>query len=260
MSPKIMLFDVETAPMLSYHWQRYNINIHQPQVVEEGHVLCWYAKELGEDNWVSSSMDDYDSFESDIESGDDYNVVHDCWTMLDEADVVIGHNIKQFDHKVMQGRFMLHGLGLPSPYKMIDTRNIAKQQFRLSSNKLEDLSILLGIGKKKGNEEGFELWRKCLKGDTEAWGNMNRYCKNDVDLLEEVFLRLRPYIKNPPNMGVLKGENVCPNCGSSHIQSRGYATTQSGVYQRFQCQEEGCAHWFRGDKMVSKPTSYRSIS
>lgn len=255
--PKIILFDCETSPMESYHWQRYGVDIYQPQVKRESHVLCWHAKELGTSNHWSSSMDEYDSFESDIESSNDYNVVHDCWTLFDEAAVLVGHNIKQFDHKVMQGRFMYHGLGLPSPYKMIDTRQVAKQQFRLSSNKLEDLSILLGIGKKKGNEEGFALWRKCLDGDEKAWRDMNRYCKNDVKLLEEVFLRLRPYIKNPPNMGTMMGGPVCPNCGGSHIQARGFATTQAGRYQRYQCQD--CGHWFRDAKRTDSPTDYRSL-
>ena len=67
----------------------------------------------------------------------------------------------------------------------------------------------------------------------------------DVILLEEVYLKLRPWMNNHPNLGVfdVEPEPSCPKCGSTDLHWRGYATTQAGKFHRFQCQ--GCGGWGR---------------
>ena len=102
----------------------------------------------------------------------------------------------------------------------------------------------LGLGK-KAQTGGFDLWKRCLKGDPKAWAKMLKYNKKDVVLLEKIYLKIRPYIKNHPNLGVYIDEDraSCVNCGSFRIQYRGYATTKVSKFRRFQCQE--CGTWSR---------------
>ena len=45
--PKILCFDLENTPILSYHWSRYNINVSPIQTLEESRVLCFGAKWVG---------------------------------------------------------------------------------------------------------------------------------------------------------------------------------------------------------------------
>jgi len=133
----------------------------------------------------------------------------------------------------------------PSPYKVVDTLLAARSQFAFSSNKLDDLGETLGLGRRV-EHEGFELWRKCMNGEKKAWKDMLRYNEQDVVLLEAVYLRLLPYIKNHPNVNVIMDQTKCKctACGSSKLHKRGYAYTNASKFQRFQCQD--CGKWSRG--------------
>lgn len=92
---------------------------------------------------------------------------------------------------------------------------------------------------------GFELWLECLRQNEEAWAEMRKYNIQDVLTLEEVYTKMRPWIRNHPNVGVLKEEHdtVCPKCGSARLVHRGYATTSVGKYQRYRCSD--CGGWSR---------------
>lgn len=72
---------------------------------------------------------------------------------------------------------------------------------------------------------------------------MERYNKQDVRLLEKVYLKLRPWADKHPHQGV-RGLEQCPRCGSDKLQKRGFMASAQGVlYRRLQCQ--GCGGWCR---------------
>jgi hypothetical protein len=120
----------------------------------------------------------------------------------------------------------------------------------LASNKLDYLGKLLGVGRKIKTEPG--LWMRVLNGDSKAVKEMIPYNVQDVLLLRDVYLKLRPYTKNHPNLE-LYGIEGCPYCGHTHVQSRGTEIAKdkgthkavSRIYRRFQCQNPECGGWFR---------------
>jgi hypothetical protein len=127
---------------------------------------------------------------------------------------------------------------------MIDTLKEAKAHFAFTSNKLDSLGELLGCGRKV-EHEGFELWRKCMNGDLKAWKNMCKYNEQDVILLEKVYLKLRPFMKNHPNVNLdgKVSKCKCPACGSSNLIKRGYAYTNASKFARLRCKD--CGKWSR---------------
>lgn len=131
------------------------------------------------------------------------------------------------------------GLPPPAPYKQLDTKKIAKKYFSFTSNKLDDLGRYLGIGQKL-DTGGYGLWLGCEEGDPKAWKKMKRYNKQDVVLLEEVYLKLRPWIANHP---AVDNRDNCPKCNSANMQKRGYGFNKTSKYQRFQCMD--CGGWSR---------------
>ena len=84
-----------------------------------------------------------------------------------------------------------------------------------------------------------------MEGDEPAQKRMARYCKQDVKLLEKLYLKIRPFIRNHPHMGEVKGHE-CGACGSRHLQSRGYRRTKTMRIQRLQCQK--CGSWSDGKR------------
>ena len=80
----------------------------------------------------------------------DYELAKELHKLLDEADFMVAHNLKQYDFKVANTRFAAHGLPPISPTKLIDTLEIAKKNFRFPDNKLNTTTTLYsyqsGIG------------------------------------------------------------------------------------------------------------------
>lgn len=237
--PRILLFDIETAPLLANVWGMWKQNVGWNQLREDWYMLTWAAKWLGEEQVLGDS----NHFHGDCR--DDTGIVTSLHALLDEADMVIAHNGNRFDIKKVNTRFLAAGLAPPSPYRKIDTLNEAKKNFAFTSNRLDALGDALGLGRKI-DTGGFDLWRRCMEGDELAFEEMLEYNMRDVELLESVYFRLRPWMNNHPNLGVYyaDGQETCPKCGSTHIQWRGTATTQTGKYRRFQCQN--CGGWGRG--------------
>lgn len=241
---KILLFDIETSPNLGAYFQLYKEgNIVWTE--KNWHVMSWVAKWLGDKKTIIKALPDYPGYKKNPE--DDKALCEDLWKLLDEADVVIAHNGDQFDIKKMNARFIVNGLKPPTPFVSIDTKKVAKKYFNFDSNKLNDLGVILGLGEKE-DTGGIELWKQCINGDMDAWKTMKKYNKQDVLLLEKVYLHMRPWMTNHPNMNLLGDTNhSCPNCASAHMQKRGTGRTRTTVYQRYQCQD--CGAWSRGEKI-----------
>jgi hypothetical protein len=162
--------------------------------------------------------------------------------LLDEADIVIAHNGDRFDMRKANARFVYHNLGPVSPVKQIDTLKSARRYFMFNSNKLDNLGKHLGVGAKV-DTGGFATWAGCMRGDMKAWKTMTKYAKQDVDLLRNVYMKLRPWMANHPNLNVYSGESCCPTCGSDDLQRRGQRYTQVATYQQWYC--NSCGAWSR---------------
>ncbi len=251
--PKILLYDVETAANIGAIWQKYEQNVLWYE--KEWYMLCFAYKWLDQKGTKAVALPDFKWYEKNKEN--DKKVLEALWKLFDEADIVIAHNGNNFDQKKSNARFIFHGMTPPSPYKTIDTLKVARRYFKFNSNKLDDLGELLGLGRKL-ETGGLPLWKGCMEGDEKAWKKMIRYNKQDVVLLEEVYLKLLPWMTNHPNLNkYLQTEHSCPNCSSFDLQRRGKESTVGNVnlYQRWQC--KSCGKWSRSrvaDKDIIKPS------
>ena len=246
-TPKILIFDLETAPLSAYVWGRWNQNVFLDATISEWFVLCWSAKWLYSDYIMSNKLTSEEAINED-----DSRIMKSLWKLIDEADIVIAHNAKKADIKWMNTRFILNDLNPPSSYHIIDTLEVAKREFKFSSNKLDALAGYFGIEHKLDTD--FNLWKRCLKGDEEALNYMCEYNKVDVEILEEVYLQLRPWIKNHPNCGNLltSVEPICSICSSKNLEllEDKYYYTSIGKYQLYRC--KNCGAISRGRVNLNK--------
>lgn len=236
MKTKILFYDIETSPLLGYTWAKYEQNVLDVQ--REWYVLSFSAK-WKDGGTITKALPDYKLYKK--EPHNDRELIKDLWELFNEADIIIGHNSNKFDNKKSNARFIAHGLTPPEPYKTVDTLKVARQHFSFTSNRLDDLGKALGVGRKV-KTGGFDLWLRCLAGDMKAWALMKKYNKQDVVLLEKVYLKLRPWATNHPNLSLFEERPICPKCGSKKIHFRGYAMTSTSKYRRFQCE---CGGWGR---------------
>lgn len=224
--------------MLGYVWGLWENNLGLNQVKSDWHVLAWAAKWLGDAPSKIMYMDQRRA--KNIE--DDKQILKGIWNLLDEADIVITQNGKAFDEKKLNARFILNGMQPPSSYKHIDTKKIASRKFAFTSNKLEYMTdkLCTKYKKQKHNKfSGFDLWSQCLQGNIKAWKEMEKYNKYDVLSLEELYTKLQPW-DNSINFSLYEDRPTLQcNCGSTKIESKGFAYTAVGKYRRYRCRDCG---------------------
>ena len=234
---KTLIFDIENAPNLGYIWGKYEQNVIEYE--KEWYILSFSYKWLGEKKVKSFSLPDFKSYKKD--KTNDKELLKELWKLLDEADIVIGHNSDKFDIRKSHSRFIYHGMNKPSTYKTVDTLKVARKHLLCNSNKLTDLCKYLKIGEKV-ETGGFKLWRECMDGDMKAWKKMIKYNKHDVIITEKLYLKLRPWMDNHPNLALMDGkERACPTCSSPKVIKNGFAYSRVGVFQKWIC--KNCGAW-----------------
>lgn len=237
---KVLLLDIETAPILGYVWGLWENNLALNQVKQDWYILSWSAKWLGDPPANVMYADQRNA--KNIE--DDSKLLQGIWKLMDEADVIIGQNSKKFDIKKLNARFIQNGYAPPSSYRQIDTLTLAKKHFGFTSNKLEHMTDKLCVKYKKlkhSDFSGFELWKQCMANNPKAWTSMEKYNKYDVLSLEELYLKLAPWDKNI-NFNVFRDEldNVCNACGHDVFITKGFVHTNTGKHVRLVC--DNCGH------------------
>lgn len=247
---KILYYDLETAPILGTVWRKWKDNLIW--VEQDSYILCFAYKWDGERKTQVVSLPDFPGYEDDRE--DDRELVKELWRLLDEADIVVAHNGNRFDERVANARFVLHGLDPPSSYRTIDTLMVARRYFRFTSNSLNDLARVLGLGRKAQHaHHNYKIWRGCMLGDPSAWKKMTVYNAQDVRLLERVYKRLRPWIKGHPRVMLMNDTLICPKCAGRLVRN-GHRYTKTMTYRRFRCKQCGGESYERlSDKLVPKP-------
>lgn len=243
--PRIILWDIETTHNLAAVFQlKHNDYINADNIVQERIIICAAWKELGKRTVHAISTLD-NSLKTGANRLNDQYVCGKLHEVLSSADVIIAHNGDEYDIKFTKGRMLVHGFPPLPPILSIDTLKVARKQFLLNANNLNYLGSLLKVGNKKPTKQG--LWLKVLQGDESAIRQMVTYNKEDVRLLERVFLKLRPHIADHTNRQLFgtsgHGRLDCPRCGSADVQSRGIHRAMTQTYQRYQC--KACAGWFR---------------
>lgn len=229
--PKILIFDIETAPLKGLFWRVWKENIAPAQLLEDWFMLTWVAKWLGDVDLYYSGLTAKEAVEKD-----DRRIIADLWEMVDQADIVVAHNAKRFDIPKMNSRFLKYDMPPPSPYRMIDTLLIAKKKFGQTYNSLNELARFLGFDLKMDTD--FSLWEKSIDGDKKSLSKMLEYNKGDVKILEDVYMRLRPWMNSHPNVSLYYPDDVerCHRCGSPDIQwTKDFYYTPTNKYQVYQC-------------------------
>jgi predicted RNA-binding Zn-ribbon protein involved in translation (DUF1610 family) len=250
---KILVWDIETIPIKAYLWGIWNQNVLVDNIIEDFALSCVSWSWVGENKvHTVSLLDDLKAFKKN--PYDDSVVVKAVHKVLQEADVVVAHNGDRFDTKKFNTKAFLLGLDPLPKIPSVDTLKVAKKHFSFTSNKLDYIAKSLGFGGK--DNITMADFRGIAEGDVNSLKKMVRYNRKDVKILKSVYLRIRGWIDNHPNLNMILNSTVsiCPNCGSTDLRHKGYRYTQAGRYQRYQCQSCG-ANPSSGtiDRAVSSP-------
>ena len=242
--PRIGLIDIETAPLEGNTWGLFDQNIGLNQITQEWAIISFCYKPLG----GKRSTLVYEDNRHEADPRHDYKLLQSLWSIMHDNDILIAQNGRRFDIRKIRARLILNDFQPHRPVKVEDTMLMARQVAAFTSNKLEWLSTYLSKVQKSKHKEfpGFELWSECLKGNQRAWAAMKKYNIPDVLSMEEVYLKLRPWVRGHTNVAAYSDHATlaCPVCGGHHmIEDDRHAFTNVGEYLQYRCGD--CGAWSR---------------
>lgn len=251
-SAKILFLDIETLPLEVFAWGlKHNDYISPDKIIKDWSIACWGAKWLFDSKTYGAVVTPEEAI-----ARKDSSIVREMWKLMDEADVIVTQNGKEFDLKRLNTKFLLEGLPPPMYYGHIDTLLVLRGKFSFSSNKLDYVNELLGLGRK--TPMGMEDWIECSKGNEVFLKKMLKYCKRDVGIHEEMYLKIRPWIQPHANLGIYadSDSDLCPNCQSSELKWGRRYVTATGAYNAFRCM--GCGSIGRSTNQKEKAVAVRN--
>lgn len=229
--PKILLLDIETLPMEVRVWGLYKQRISHESVIKDYCIVSWAAKWLYDSEIIGDVLTPEEAI-----NRDDGRIMGTMWKMLNDADVVVAHNGKMFDIRKLNARFWINKMKPPAPYKLIDTLIEYQKVMGLSSFKMDFISKL--INRRGKIETNYQLWIDCSEGEQESLDYMFEYNKNDVAILEEAYLEIRPWMTTHPNLAIIgeATDKCCVYCGSTAISESGFYYTPAGRFATYRCE------------------------
>lgn len=248
MSPRILVFDIETQRAVLETWDLWPKYIPIDNVLVPTRVLCFAAKFVGESKIKFHAAWDDD----DTEAFD--KMIRKAWDLLDQADIVVGWNSDRFDVQYFNAAFGRLGMGPPSPYRSLDLIKVVKKSFAKGELSMKlDWYSRQWLGDQKTHHEGLDLWREIRYGDDAqkraAQRVMKKYNIHDVELTEQLFEKFKPWTGiNYALYEDREGAAICTKCSSENIHRRGHFFTTAFKYQRYRCND--CGSWSRGKRMV----------
>lgn len=244
--PKILILDIETAPMTVFAFQLKTDYISPDNIITPTYVICWAAKWIGDSHIMGDVVTS-----KEAKNQDDKRVCESIHTLLSQADLVVAFNGDRFDFKKLNYRFIVNDMYPPSEYRTIDPIVSLRSQFGFDSNRLDHTNAMFGLETKLHTD--FNLWKKCFSGDNIALNTMLVYNKQDVNILEQHYMRIRPWMKRHPNLGIYfewEGE-MCRICGSKNVREvlDKFHYTNLGKYSLYHCTDCGAESQGRSNEL-----------
>jgi DNA polymerase elongation subunit (family B) len=246
---KTVFIDIETSPILAYVWRTGKTQITIDALLPDSMVkiICISYRWSTEKKAQCIYWD---------ENRNDKQLLVDFLKAIEGAECVIGHNEKSFDIKIINARIAYHQLKTQLPIMLIeDTLLLFRKVMNLPSMKLDYLCHYFGI--KRKIKTTMDLWiQVCYYNNRKKLLEMGKYCNGDVNILHTLYMKTRPYLTSKMNSAIINENNrICPMCGFTKIQHRGFKYTGLGKYQIFHC--VSCGKWGTyGKNLIAGTAAY----
>lgn len=247
---KILLWDVELSLATYYAYPAKKPQyLNATQIKHRQFMISAAWKWHGEkETHAVSVLDNLQRFGKSHR--DDYCVVKKIGEVIEQADVLCGHNADNFDLKHLNYIRSLHGMNPLPNKKTIDTLKEARKHFKAPSNSMDNLLKAWGhVGKQE--KPDFQDWIKAAEGDVATILKVVRYNKYDIEGQEFLYDKIRPFMHSHPNSNIYnETQEQCPKCGSSEMSKRGFTYTKTSKRQQYQC--KSCGGWSTAGKNLLK--------
>lgn len=233
-----LFYDIETSFCQGSFWRPgFKQTIRPEQILKHAQIICI--------SWKWEGEDQVHHLDWGLKKQCDKKLLKKFIKVLDKADEIVAHNGDRFDIKWIRARAAYHNLIMRPDYRSIDTLKLCKRYFNLPAYTLKHIAEYFELTHKL-ESGGLKNWIDVIvHKDKDALDNMLYYCDGDIITLEEVFHKIRPYIKASFNYPALRHEAKwrCPECGQLPVCNKSYTTTMGTIRRMMHC-KHGCGQYF----------------
>lgn len=152
-----------------------------------GELLCYSTLDIGEDTPISTFVD---------KESNELSVLLAAKDELQDANVIVGWNSKLHDIPFLNARLSKYGYRPIQPQMHIDLMYYAGgSSMKIGSKKLDNVAKYFKLDNQKTVLD-WDIWKAASKGDQEAIEYIVDHCEQDVRVLEAVYWRLIPNVRN----------------------------------------------------------------
>lgn len=250
MSAKVLILDIERLPAWTKPLPIWDMKGLRYKYLTPADIDTWSRTFCHAYKWLGERTV---SWMAEWEEGGRRGFLERTSELLQEADLIVGHNMRDFDLPHLTGELILENLPVPALPKVFDTLRTMQKHGNLENNQLDTLDKRFGF-RGKTDKYRIDMATAAANGDVKQQQRIIRYAQGDIRATERVYLRLRPV--GNINLGLFADDPtrpVCPKCESTKVQRRGYATKNALRYPRYQCQS--CGGWATGRSAVKEAGS-----
>lgn len=205
--------------------------IHPDNVLEWPSTLCFAA------SWYGPAPAGFAKREFHALWTGTADAMHEAaFRLYDAAKMAVTYNGVGFDNRHLTSGWTERGMGRPSTWRDIDLLKVARASQGWESKTLDSVCKRLQIPA-KNDKYSVETARAAAGGDTKAQKKLERYNRNDEQILGAVLERLMPYVKGLPHVAPSLGDSKpsCPRCASFDVTRVGTYTPGTNNYPEYRC-------------------------
>lgn len=239
---KVLIYDIETSKTPFELWWSGNQFVNGNNALDDSKIVTISYK------WLNS--DTVGVLKWNNKKKSDKKLMKEFLEVYNQADMVIGINNNRFDNKFVNTRAAKYGLDVNLHVKSLDVQKECRRLFRLPSYSMKYLGRYFEIPQQKMKVHLEDIWEDLVYGTKEASKKamklLIKYNIQDILTTEQLYIRLRKYLKHPVHLGILsdKEKTTCPICGGHNVELYKTTTTSSGTIQRImQCKDDN--HLFK---------------
>lgn len=215
--PRILYYDLEISPLLTWTykaWDSNAIKIEQPQK-----IISFAYQWEGEKTVHCKVLSDYEGYKPDKFNIDDEAIIRDLYDVMEQADLLVGHNSNGFDYKHANARFLYYEMNPLPQQKFSDSLKMARKYFKMPKNNLGEVYYYLFHKEGKTKVTHADILWDYLDGDEKAHKQMREYNKRDIVITKAIYERMRPFDKSHPNMNFFMRDGMrCKACTSKKLE------------------------------------------
>ena len=226
---KVLFYDLEMFPGIYYGWSKFNPPFQQIAKTAINMISYKWAHR-GKVQTIKLTKKQHKE-----NPRQEKVLIEKFLKVMNEADIIIGHNGDKFDFKKFNARVMKYGLNPVKKPRMFDTLKMVKREAAFDSHRLGDLCTELDIPTKIETEKNLFV---TAERDWEKYLDLVNYCEHDVIALEALYERIKPH--STPTFDFSGHNRACTSCGSVHIRKNGkYLLANGTEVARYRCNDCG---------------------